>query len=90
MSPTLSGSSALSHVKLSDALKTRDGIIFDFYPAGRDCHTVILQMLIKWLLKKGMIRRLHNQLINQALNFRCSEDLFGSLAIYNNMTEITQ
>ena len=32
MSPTLSGSSALSHVKLSDALKTRDGIIFDFYP----------------------------------------------------------
>ena len=50
----------------------------------------ILQMLIKLLLKKGMIRKLHNQLINQALNFRCSEDLFGSLAFYNNMNEITQ
>ena len=31
MSPTLSGSSALQRVKLSDALKIRNGIIFDFY-----------------------------------------------------------
>ena len=31
MSPTLSGSSALQHVKLGDALKIRNGIIFDFY-----------------------------------------------------------
>ena len=31
MSPTLSGSSALQHVKLGDALEIRNGIIFDFY-----------------------------------------------------------
>ena len=32
MSPTLSGSSALLRVKLSDALKIHNRIIFDFYP----------------------------------------------------------
>ena len=32
MSPTLSGSSALQHIKLGDALEIRNGIIFDFYP----------------------------------------------------------
>ena len=31
ISPTLSGSSALQRVKLSDALEIRNGIIFDFY-----------------------------------------------------------
>ena len=31
MSPTLSGSSALQRVKLGDALKIRNGILFDFY-----------------------------------------------------------
>ena len=31
MSPTLSGSSALQHVKLGDALEIRNGIIFNFY-----------------------------------------------------------
>ena len=33
MSPAPSGSLALQHVKLSDALKIWDGIIFEFYPA---------------------------------------------------------
>ena len=32
MSPTPSGSLALQHVKLSDALQIRDRIVFDFYP----------------------------------------------------------
>ena len=32
MSPTLSGSSVLWHVKLGDALEICDGIIFNFYP----------------------------------------------------------
>ena len=32
MSPALSGSLALWHVKLGDALEIRVGIIFDFYP----------------------------------------------------------
>ena len=32
MSPALSRSLALQHVKLSDALEIREGIIFDFYP----------------------------------------------------------
>ena len=31
MSPALSRSSALYHVKLGDALEIRNGIIFDFY-----------------------------------------------------------
>ena len=32
MSPTLSGSFALRRVKVGDALKISNGIIFDFYP----------------------------------------------------------
>ena len=32
MSPAQSGSLALSHVELADALEIRDALIFDFYP----------------------------------------------------------
>ena len=31
MSPALNGSSAMRHFEGSDAIKIRDGIIFDFY-----------------------------------------------------------
>ena len=32
MSPTLNGSSALEHFKHGNAIKIRNGIMFDFYP----------------------------------------------------------
>ena len=32
MSPALSGSLSLLHIKLGDVLEIRDGIIFNFYP----------------------------------------------------------
>ena len=40
MSPTLSGSSALQHVKLGDALEIRNRIIFDFY-SGLPRHVLL-------------------------------------------------
>ena len=40
MSSALSGSLALQHVKFSNVLEIRNGIIFDFYPGlpHIDCH----------------------------------------------------
>ena len=40
MSPTLSGISAVWHVKLGDALEILDGIIFDFYPGLPHIHNM--------------------------------------------------
>ena len=42
ISPTLSGSSALQSIKLGDALKIRNGMIFDFYSRLPHIHICVM------------------------------------------------
>ena len=72
-SPALNGSSAIQHLKLSDAIKIRDGIIFNFYMGLPHLRTgVKLLPIITWYpvayriinyslqLQGSLVSRLHS------------------------------
>ena len=70
MSPTLSGSSALQRIKLSDALEIRNGIISDFYSRLPHMNPIIFQPQCALLVQNT---------VNQPRVFHCPACLLQDL-----------
>ena len=74
MSPTLSGSLALYHIKLGDALELCNGIIFDFYSGlphlcMQRCLVVTFsEVLHKHCLPEAMLHKFYVKLIPVSLD----------------------